>query len=100
MIVVDKKQDSRRFSAALKLVLQRYGAQVRRRPALAIPALLLPAIGDVLVFYAPPLIVARLLSAFAHDGRLSAHDLVPYVLAFTGVWFAGEVIWRIAAPAI
>jgi ATP-binding cassette subfamily B protein len=100
MIIVDEKRDIQRFSAALKLVLERYGAQIRRRPAFSIPALLLPAIGDVLVFYTPPLIVAKLLSAFAHNDRLSARDLLPFVLAFTGVWLAGEVVWRIAAPLI
>ena len=44
-----------------------------RRPdpppaAIASGALLLPALGDVLTFYAPPLVVARLLGAFARDG--------------------------------
>src|SRR5262249_42041148 len=100
MIVVDEKQNTLRFSAGLKIVLQRYWAQIRRRPALAIPALLLPAIGDVLAFYVPPLIVAKLLSAFARQGQLSARDLIPFVLTFTAVWLAGEVVWRIAAPLI
>ena len=100
MILVDEKQNTQRFSTALKLVLQRYWAQIRRRPALAIPALLLPAIGDVLAFYVPPLIVAKLLSAFARQDQLSARDLIPFALTFTGVWLAGEVIWRIAAPMI
>ena len=43
-------------------------------------------------FYAPPLVVARLLGAFAR-GR-DAHrrrQLAPYVLAFAGLWLAGEV---------
>jgi ATP-binding cassette, subfamily B, bacterial len=100
MIVVDEKRKPQRFTAALKLVLQRYAAQVRRRPGLTIPALLLPAIGDVLAFYVPPLIIARLLSTFATAERLSARDLVPYVLVFTVVWLAGETFWRIAAPFI
>jgi ATP-binding cassette subfamily B protein len=100
MILVDEKQNTERFSTALKLVLQRYWAQIRRRPALAIPALLLPAIGDVLAFYVPPLIVAKLLAAFARQDQLSARDLIPFALTFTGVWLAGEVTWRIAAPMI
>src|SRR5215813_14621495 len=100
MILVDEKRNTQRFSAGLKLVLQRYGAQIRRRPALASSALLLPAIGDVLAFYVPPLIVAKLLSAFARQNQLSARDLVPFVMTFTGVWLSGEVVWRIAAPLI
>ena len=54
---VDKRENPARFTAALKLVLQRYGAQIRRRPGLAAASLLLPAIGDILAFYTPPLIV-------------------------------------------
>jgi len=100
MIVVDEKRNSQRFSPALTLVLKRYAVQIRRRPALALPALFLPAVGDLLVFYVPPLIVARLLRAFAGAKQLSGRDFVPYVLAFTGVWLAGEVVWRVAAPAI
>jgi len=77
-------------------VLRRYFAQVTRRPWLAVPALLLPGFGDALIFYAPPLVVARLLGAFARDEQLSARELTPYVLTFAGLWLAGEVIWRIA----
>ena len=67
-------RDPGRLSAALKLVLRRYMAQIRRRPAIAIPALLLPGVADALIFYAPPLVVARLLGAFARDERLSVDE--------------------------
>ena len=96
----DPDRDSKRLTEALRLVVRRYARQVRLRPGLAIPALLLPGIGDVLVFYAPPLVIARLLSAFARNERLSAAQLTPYVLTFAGLWLAGEVLWRIAASFI
>jgi ATP-binding cassette subfamily B protein len=96
----EKTRDPLRFSAALRLVIRRYAAQVRRRPLVALPALILPGIGDVLVFYTPPLVVARLLGAFARNESLSARELVPYVLAFAGLWAMGELMWRIAAPFI
>ena len=63
---------------------------------MAIPALLLPALGDVLTVYAPPLVVARLLGAFARESRLSPSEMLPYVLTFAGLWLAGQVTWRIA----
>jgi hypothetical protein len=44
------RPDARRLNQALRLVLQRYGRQVTRRPWIAVPALVLPGIGDVLVF--------------------------------------------------
>jgi ATP-binding cassette subfamily B protein len=92
----DSNRDPRRLTAALRLVLRRYLSQVRRRPAIAIPALILPGLADALIFYAPPLVVARLLGSFARDERLSAAELLPYILTFAGVWLAGEAVWRVA----
>ena len=94
--MLDAPRDPERLSQSLRLVLRRYASQIRRRPAIAIPALLLPALGDVLTFYAPPLVVAKLLGAFARDTRLGASDVAPYVLAFAGLWLAGQITWRIA----
>ena len=88
-------RDSQRLTAALRIVVRRYFAQIRRHPAVAIPALVLPGIGNILIFYAPPLIIARVLGEFAGGARPSLRALMPYVLAFTGVWLAGEAIWRV-----
>ncbi|HEV8395051.1 MAG TPA: ABC transporter ATP-binding protein [Vicinamibacterales bacterium] len=88
--------ERRRLPAALRLVVRRYAAQVRRQPWVAIPALVLPGFARILDAYAPPLVVARLLGAFARQERLTAGELAPYVLAFAGVWLLGEVLWRIA----
>jgi ATP-binding cassette subfamily B protein len=92
----DADRDPGRLASALRLVLRRYAAQVRRRPAIAIPALILPGLGDILTFYMPPLVIARLLGSFARDERLSVSQLTPYVLSFAAVWLGGEVIWRVA----
>jgi ATP-binding cassette, subfamily B, bacterial len=89
-------RDPQRLTAALWLVVRRYGSQIRRHPAVAIPALVLPGIGQILIFYAPPLIIARVLGEFASNARPSLRGLMPYVLAFSGVWLAGEAIWRVA----
>ena len=93
---LDAPRDPQRLSQSLRLVLRRYAAQIRRRPGIAIPALLLPALGDVLTFYAPPLVVAKLLGAFASDAPLTASDMASYVLTFAGLWLAGQITWRIA----
>jgi len=100
MIVDEQNRDPERFTAAMRLVVQRYTAQIRRHRALAIPALLLPAIGDILAFYSPPLVVAQLLGSFARGEHLTFRQFYPFVLAFTGVWLAGEALWRIAEPFI
>jgi ATP-binding cassette subfamily B protein len=91
-----ENRDPDRLTAALRLVVQRYTRQIRRRPAVAIPSLLLPGLGEILIFYAPPLIIAKVLGAFARDARPTLGALTPYVLAFAGVWLAGEAIWRVA----
>ena len=89
-------RDPGRLRLALRLVVQRYAAQVRRRPWLAIPALVLPAVGDILTLYAPTLVVARLLSEFAREATLTWRELLPYVLTFAGLWVCGQIAWRIA----
>ena len=77
--VPDADRDGRRLKAALWLVVRRYAAQVRKRPAIAIPALILPGVADALIFYTPPLVVARLLGAFARGEALTAAALAPYL---------------------
>jgi ATP-binding cassette, subfamily B, bacterial len=92
----DFTRDPRRLGASLRLVLRRYGRQIRRRPAIAVPALILPGIADALIFYAPPLVVAKVLGAFARGEQPTAGELTPYLLAFAGVWLVGEFAWRLA----
>src|SRR5256885_5842122 len=94
------ERDSGRLNEALWLVLRRYGRQITRRPMIALPALLLPGFGDVLVFYAPPLVVARLLGAVARGDSLTLGAFAPYVLTFAALWFAGEVVWRGAEAVV
>src|SRR3989442_13883548 len=96
MVMTDEtdNRDPQRLTAALWLVVRRYFAQVRRRRAIAIPALILPGLGEVLIFYVPPLIIAKVLGAFARQSRPTPRELMPYVLAFAGGWsLGGEVGW-------
>jgi ATP-binding cassette subfamily B protein len=92
--------DHRRLNAALRLVLRRYYAQVRRWKIYAVPALLLPAIGDVLTIYAPPIVVARLLATFSQREQITFSEFVPYLAAFAGLWIAGQIVWRVAVAMI
>jgi ATP-binding cassette subfamily B protein len=96
----ETERDPRRLTHALRLVVRRYAAQLRRRPGLAAGALLLPALGDVLTFYAPPLVIAELLGRFARNQPLAPAELMPYVLAFAGLWMSGQILWRIAIALI
>jgi ATP-binding cassette, subfamily B, bacterial len=100
VIKTEEKRDPKRLRSALGFVLRRYGAQIRRQPLLAVGALLFPALGDVLTFYAPPLLIAKLLGAFARNQTFTAAQLAPYVLGFAGLWLAGQICWRIAVSFI
>jgi len=100
MTTAADRRDTGRLNQALWLVLRRYGRQLTQRPWMSATALVLPGIGDVLVFYAPPLVVARLLGVVARDPALTAGMLAPYVLTFTALWFAGELVWRGAEALI
>ena len=90
-LVTDTRRDPQRLTAALRLVLRRYYAQLRRRPAMTAISLLLPAVGDVLALYAPPLLIAKLLARFAHGERFTFDDLTLYVLAFAALWLSGQL---------
>ena len=94
------RRDSRRLNQAVWLVLRRYGRQIARRPSISVVALVLPGIGDVLVFYAPPLVVADLLGEVARGDALTMAMFAPYVLTFSALWLAGEVVWRGAEALI
>ncbi len=93
-------RDPRRSSAALRLVLTRYAAQVRQRPLLSTAALLLPGLGNLLIFYGPPLVVARLITTAAATPGAGLAVLWPYVAQIAALWFSGEVLWRLASFAL
>ena len=100
MTTMETTRDPERLTAAVWLVLKRYGAQLRRWPMLTAGAIILPALGDVLTYYAPPLVVAQLLGRVARNEPLGVWELLPYVGAFAALWAAGQVCWRVAVALI
>jgi len=91
--------EPRQLPAALRWVLVRYWAQLRRRPWLSAAALVLPGLGNLLLFYGPPLVVARLIAASAAT-PISLGDAWGYVAVISGLWLAGEGLWRLAGYTI
>ncbi len=87
-------RDSPRHRAALRLASRRYFGQLSKNRRVAVPAMLLPAIGNIFVFYLPALVVARMLDAATADD-FDAADLTPHVIAFGASLAIGEVFWRI-----
>jgi ATP-binding cassette subfamily B protein len=76
------------------LVLRIYFGEVRRRWVMALPAMTLPALGNICLSYLAPLAVAGLVGRLAASGDVSGGALLPYVLAFGGCLLAGETMWR------
>lgn len=83
-------------SKAVRLVITHYFKQFRADLKFSLPALLLPGVGNILVFYVPPLIVARVLTDFTHNSHPSSHQVLSYALQFAGLWLLGEALWRLA----
>ncbi|MDE1919269.1 MAG: ABC transporter ATP-binding protein [Patescibacteria group bacterium] len=79
---------------AVREVLRAYGRQYRRHPFYSLGGFLLPAIGNIFVFFAPPLIIAHLVNMLAAGDKVSLTSVGPYIALFAGLWLFGEVLWR------
>ncbi|MFD9091316.1 ABC transporter transmembrane domain-containing protein, partial [Streptomyces prasinus] len=81
--------------SAVVLALRRYGRELLRLRRLALPGLLLPAVGNIGIRYVAPLLIAKLAGQAAGDEGLTLASALPYVLAFGAVLLLAEVVWRI-----
>ncbi|MFF6813225.1 ABC transporter ATP-binding protein [Streptomyces sp. NPDC012403] len=81
--------------SAVVLALRRYGRELLRLRRLALPALLLPAVGNIGIRYIAPLLIAKLAGQAADEGGLTLTSALPYVLGFGAVLLLAEIVWRI-----
>ncbi|MFD4409444.1 ABC transporter ATP-binding protein [Streptomyces sp. NPDC058467] len=77
------------------LALRYYGRELARLRRLTVPAMLLPALGNIGINYIAPLVVAKLVGRIAGDADLTIGSTLPYVLGFAGVLLLAETLWRI-----
>ncbi|MDT9690035.1 ABC transporter ATP-binding protein [Streptomyces sp. P9(2023)] len=78
------------------LALRYYGRELARLRQMTVPAMLMPALGNVGIHYIAPLIVAKLVGRIAGgEGATGIGPMLPYVLGFAGVLLLSEVLWRI-----
>jgi ATP-binding cassette subfamily B protein len=80
---------------AVGQVLKDYRDQYKAHPFMTVFAFVLPAIGNVLVFFVPALVVARIIDMFVARGGVSIQELWWYILLFGGIWLLGEGFWRV-----
>jgi ATP-binding cassette subfamily B protein len=85
-----------RHKTSVKLALQFYGREILRSRRFAFPALLLPALGNVLLFYVGPLLVA---AAIGHIAAGST-AVLGYVLGYFAVCLLAEGIWRVGVHCL
>lgn len=86
--------------AAVRQVLRDYWREYTRRPLRAFIALTFPSVGNIFVFFIPPLIVAGIINTFVAQNRISLSAVSISVMLFGALWLAGEVMWRIGMHAI
>ncbi|GGK86092.1 ABC transporter ATP-binding protein [Planomonospora parontospora subsp. parontospora] len=81
--------------SAVLLALRHYCGELRRQWRVAVPALTLPAMGNICLYYLAPLAVAGLVGHLSGGGDGSVDALMPYVVGFGALLLAGEVLWRV-----
>lgn len=81
--------------SAVVLALRHYGRELLRLRRLALPALLLPAVGNIGIRYIAPLLIAKLAGQAADDGGLTLGRALPYVLGFGLTLLLAEAVWRV-----
>ncbi len=85
---------------AVSMVLRDYWQQYKNRPIATVISFFLPAVGSVLVFFVPPLFVAKIVDKLSTGSVYSVYDVLPLILALGGFWLLGEVFWRIGVHAL
>ena len=81
-------------SGPVRLALRHYLRELTRQRGLSIPALALPALGNIGITYVAPLVVAKLVGRIAEDGAIGIREALPYVGVFAGVLLLAEAMWR------
>ncbi|MDP2641202.1 MAG: ABC transporter ATP-binding protein [Candidatus Yanofskybacteria bacterium] len=80
---------------AVQQVLRDYGQQYKTHSWYAGVGFFLPALGNILGLFVPPLIVARVIDIFVTQGGISLSAVAWHVALFGAVWLLGESFWRV-----
>jgi ATP-binding cassette subfamily B protein len=85
---------------AVWLALRYYGREFSRQRGVALPALLLPALGNTCLLYLAPLIVAQLAGRLAGGANAGAATVLPCVFSFAALLLLAEALWRIGVHCL
>jgi ATP-binding cassette subfamily B protein len=85
---------------AVLLALRYYGRELSRHRRVALPGLLLPALGNICLLYLAPLIVAELAGRLAGGADTRAATVLPNVLGFAALMLLSEALWRVGVHCL
>ncbi|HYF97016.1 MAG TPA: ABC transporter ATP-binding protein [Patescibacteria group bacterium] len=85
---------------ARRIAVRHYLEQFWIDKKFSLSSIILASIGNIFVFYIPPLILGKFLQRYSSQPLPQLSDLTPYLLAFAGLWLLGEVFWRFARRMI
>ena len=83
------------LSNSVRQVLRDYVLQYKDHPWYTFFSFFMPAVGTVLIFFVPPLIVAKLINMYVAQQSISSSVATKYIALFAGLWLLGEMLWRI-----
>lgn len=84
---------SSRQSSLVRRILWVYNAHILREWRLSLTITLSVIIGTILIFYVPPLIIARIIGS---NHTITLQNDWPYAIWFGISWIIGEALWRIS----
>jgi ATP-binding cassette subfamily B protein len=89
-----------RRKTAVLLALRYYGRELARLRRVAVPGLLLPALGNTCQAYIGPLIVAALAGRIAAGEEVGPGGVLLHVLGFAAVLLLAEALWRVGVHCL
>jgi ATP-binding cassette, subfamily B, bacterial len=85
---------------AVLLALRYYGRELSRHKRVALPALILPALGNICLLYLAPLIVGALAGRVAGGAGIGTAAVLPYVLGLAALMLLAEALWRVGVHCL
>lgn len=76
---------------AVYQVLKDYIEQYKNNLFHAIISFLMPAIGSILIFFIPPLIIAKIVNIFVAQNYISLNLTYVHIALLGGSWLLGEI---------
>lgn len=93
MLVIRQQKKTKKKRLAVRMTLRLYLSMFQKYWFFSYPAILASAIGSTLIFYIPPLIIAKLIQQPAETTLANSWGDVLMIFV---VWFTGEMLWRIS----